>query len=65
MHKVVLDVRSPLNPGPTITPQPIPDDIKNEEDEEDDFDISTEQMEYESFIEHMKESTGQNPQKPH
>jgi len=54
MHRVVVDVRSPQNSGQTIEPEKAPEDVDLPEEDDDDFDMETEKMEYESFLEHMK-----------
>jgi hypothetical protein len=66
MTKVVLDVNPSNLMGQTIEPH-LPD--QNEDiEEDDDFDLMTEQMEYDSFLEHMKKeatiSTPTNPNDP-
>jgi len=72
MHKVVLDVsHQNKDIGQTIIPQKqIPPDVQQqmdegeEQEEDNDFDMETEQMEYEAFLEHMrKEATKDDTKK--
>jgi len=67
MHKVVIDVSIQNKTiEQTIEPEnQIPADVQQKklEEEDSDFDMETEQMEYEAFLEHMRNEATKETQK--